>query len=122
MILLAAQKVKQTLKLKKRAPNPVFIQPFITGYYCVAGSFEVTVECERGKYCEEGCEKPVDCPSGTYNPSLRGESSDSGTNCSAGTFCLETGRSEDGDPCEAGECWGEGEVLFISVTIVQLLH
>ena len=63
------------------------------------------MECERGKFCEEGCVKPAECPKGTYNPQLRGESRENSClDCSAGTFCLDEGRSEDGEDCEAGEC------------------
>ena len=60
------------------------------------------MQCERGYYCEAGCEKPVKCPKGTYNPALGGDSRDSCADCSAGRFCLSEGRSEDGDPCQAG--------------------
>ena len=77
------------------------------------------VECDRGKYCSEGTLKPTECPTGTYNPNLRGESSDSCTQCSAGKFCPDEGRSEDGTDCNAGKfiLW----ILFSCISVLGVL-
>jgi len=82
------------------------------GYFCKTKSQQQASEtpsvdgnygpCPVGHYCGAGTSEPVRCPPGTYNPSTKQSLLTNCINCSAGTYCAESGRSANGVACSAG--------------------
>ena len=63
-----------------------------------------------GHYCPSGTSDPVDCPRGTYNPSEQGSNMTDCLACTPGYYCLEAGKANVTDECDAGYyCHGGAE-------------
>lgn len=73
------------------------------GYFCIQGSNSPQEEiCPAGKYCPTGTHTPKNCPVGTFSNATGLWKAEQCTNCTAGSYCFEPGRTYPTGLCRAG--------------------
>ena len=73
------------------------------GYYCPNGSVSrAEAPCPTGSYCGTGSPLPSTCPPGTYQPTTKAHNESQCLNCTAGSYCNDTGLSAPDGLCGNG--------------------
>ena len=80
-----------------------------SGYYCLGGATVATPTdgvtgdvCPAGHYCVEGATFPAECPVGTFSSSTGAADDSVCMDCTAGSYCNESGIAEVSGPCPEG--------------------